>query len=108
MDESTESRRCRRRSADATVLSLTPQAFSVGGYRLNRSSGGRLVGTALAVRRAVHAARVTISTNSSKDHHQRRRPPRWGLVNLPIHDDPQIFDLLDVATHSQCKYRHTF
>ncbi|WP_210408907.1 hypothetical protein [Halorhabdus rudnickae] len=54
-------------AADATASPLTPQTNSDRSYRVNRSSGGRFAGTALVVRRAVHAAHRTIFTNASEE-----------------------------------------
>jgi len=67
---------CRRRDGVATPERAVP----VGSYRSKRSSGGRLAGIFRRTESALHAARVTIRMNSSKGHHQRRRPPRRGVA----------------------------
>jgi len=68
----------RRHDSIATTSSPVP----IGDYRPNRSSGGRFVGIDRRTERALHAARVTIRMNSSKGHHQRRRPPRRGVATV--------------------------
>jgi len=90
---------CRRDS-----VATCEDACSVSDYRWNRSSDGRFAGTALAVRRAVHAVRRTILMNSLYGHHQRRRRPPAGRRHVFVVEIPP--SVLQQQTHHDVQQSH--